>query len=330
MGLIDELESEGRRRWPIVALLGLVLVAAAVFVVLRVGEAPKQGPLPESGQAAPAEEEADFSLGGVSGLRPDILDELENLQPRPVESVAFGRRLDERYYYPQKMGLEHLKGTYESAFVEREFQNWLVQNGVAPDVAAQQGLDIAYEWTPTTGHTVELIGWPESVQPLEKKRHTNVVRDLLRLNVPATHAEFFADYDLQVRDNGDGILVSGVARNPHAVLRSFRKLFLREGSLTYIEGIGTASSFEALTRYATHEGSFIINQQLYFVETPGKELRYLVQPIYQRNEGLLVLSRAEQMYVDEKKTPEGPPLAVRARELEVRRENSEGAADAEN
>jgi len=240
-----------------------------------------------------------------------LLEKLVQLPADTADGRSLGRELDDIYYYPQLAGLKSLHAEFNCPFVLRLLRYWMGQNGYPPKEVDAARLNVVADWSAAAGLTVQLDGWPNDMQPSEKQRQTDILRDLVEILVPPPNSVVFSLYDVTIRQTSWAALVFGRKRSPEAPLDSFRKIYFKDGSYTFVEGAGPEATFQTVQRFERFEGRRVVVEQRYTVQTQNAALRYSVTPVYHEFDGIVLPTRITQVYTD----PQGGALAE-ALELE--------------
>ncbi|MEW6775295.1 MAG: hypothetical protein AB1405_03325 [Bdellovibrionota bacterium] len=235
---------------------------------------------------------------------------------RPIDGAELGRQLDEAYYYPQHAGLREVRATFHCEFLTAILQHWMVQNGIPEEEAAKGHVEVEYLWREGVGIQVDLPGWPENIQTLERKRYIKVVRDLVELIVPPTQEAFLSFYEVWYRKLPDGYEIVGRG-NGEAPLDGFRKFVSEDASEAVIEGVGPNAKFTTATKFTSIGGRRVVEQQKFTVAVETVTLRYTVTPVYNEFQGILLPERITLVYEDAQAAPVAEPMDMVAATMEV-------------
>ncbi len=297
MGVLDEVDRQSRQGRKLVAAFAALLALAAGalgFWWVRHDRVPR-----------PARSPATFEEWDA------LLEKLVQLPADPADGRSLGRELDEIYYYPQLAGLKSLHAEFSCPFVLRLMRYWMEQNGYPPKAVEAAHINVIADWSAAAGLALRLDGWPDGLQPSEKQRQTDILRDVVELLVPPPNSVVLSLYDVTIRQTSWAVLVFGRGRAPEAPLDSFRKIYFKDGSYTYVEGAGPEATFQTVQRFERFEGRRVVAEQRYAVQTQNAGLRYSVTPVYHDFDGVVLPTRITQVYTD----PQGGALAE-ALELE--------------
>ncbi len=192
----------------------------------------------------------------------------------------------------------------------------MVQNGVPEGEAAKAHVEVEYLWREGVGIQVDLPGWPENIQTLERKRYIKIVQDLAELIVPPTQEAFLSFYEVWYRKLPDGYEIVGRG-NGEAPLDGFRKFVSEDVSEAVIEGVGPNAKFTTVTKFTSIGGRRVVEQQKFTVALETVTLRYTVTPTYGEFQGILLPERITLVYLDAQDAPVAEPMDMIAATMEV-------------
>lgn len=316
MGVLDQIEKHEKRRSRILLVLVLLALAAAggAYLALR----QRAGDTGQRVQDAPMPPEAIQLGGGRGGLRPAALEFFDKSRSVSADGAEIGREIDKFYSYPQRMGIDGLRITFTSDFIDQQLRVWLRNYGGTEEDISKIYTEIFYIWGKGNRPELKILGWPKEMQPLEVERHERTLLKMAELIIPTTQEEFLRDYAIRVERNDKGMVVWGERVSPDGALEEFYKYYSPNRMITYIEGEGAHASFETLTKYQNLEGRIVADLVQTWVDTPNKILRYDVEPVYGKFENVWLAAQITQTYMDpETGEVEGLPLSMVLKELEI-------------